>query len=270
MAELGATKQTRSKMLRVEAITKWYLPPPPLLRPLVRVASPSPVQALKKVTMQVDQGEVVGLVGPNGAGKTTLIRVIATLLVPDDGTAHVHGFEVTRQPWEVRQHLGLVLEGDRGLYGRLTGRQNLEFFGVFAGLTPAMARQRADEQMRQTKLHQQDKLVFGYSSGMRARLSLARALLTNPSLLVLDEPTRSLDPVASTELGKLLRRLADQGRAVLLSSHRLDEVAAVCDRVVVLIDGEVRFAGPTRDLQEGERNGGAALGALLAREVSAG
>jgi ABC-2 type transport system permease protein len=185
-------------MLRVEAISKWYLPPPPLLRPLVRVASRSPVQALKDVTMHVDQGEVLGLVGPNGAGKTTLIRVIATLLEPDDGTAHVHGFEVTRQPWEVRRHLGLVLEGNRGLYGRLTGRQNLEFFGVFAGLTPAVARQRADDQIRQTKLDHQDKLMFGYSSGMHARLSLARALLTNPSLLVLDESTRSLDPVAIT------------------------------------------------------------------------
>ncbi len=220
--------------------------------------------------MAVDRGEVVGLVGPNGAGKTTLIRVIATLLVPDGGTAHVQGFEVTRQPWEVRSHLGLVLEGDRGLYGRLTGRQNLEFFGVFAGLPPSAARQRADALMRQTKLHGLDKLVFGYSSGMRVRLSLARALLADPPLLVLDEPSRSLDPLAAAELGALLRRLADRGRAVLLSSHRLDEVAAVCDRVVVLIEGGVRFAGPTRDLQEGDGTGAAALAALLAREVAAG
>lgn len=230
-------------MLDVEGVVKRYLPPPAFLRPFVRVATSRPVDALRNVSFKVDAGEVVGLVGPNGAGKTSLIKIIGTLLEPTDGTVTVGGADVRHDPAGVRRRLGLLLADDRGLYWRLTGRQNLELFGVLAGLTAAAAAGRADHLLDRFDLGQRDKLVFGYSSGMRSRLSLARAVLAEPPLLVLDEPTRSMDPVATADVGRFLRGFAATGRAVLLSSHRLDEVVTVCDRVVVMLEGQVRYDG---------------------------
>jgi ABC-2 type transport system ATP-binding protein len=238
-------------MLEIDHVSKRYPLPPLLLKPLVRVASREPVDALTDVSFHVAQGEVVGLVGPNGAGKSTLIRIIATLLEATTGTVTIGGFSVAQSPKEVRRRIGLVLEGDRGLYGRLSGRQNLEFFGVLQGLDPLVARDRALELLGTFDLISRDKLVFGYSSGMRARLCLARALIADPALLLLDEPSRSLDPVASAEMCRQLRQLADEGRSILLSSHKLDEVASVCDRVVVLLDGRVRHVGLPSEVDVG-------------------
>ncbi|MGH8875113.1 MAG: ABC transporter ATP-binding protein, partial [Acidimicrobiia bacterium] len=246
--------------LELEEVSKQYLPPPPLLRPLIRVAAKHPVDALRDVSFTVDRGEVVGLVGPNGAGKTTLIRIISTLLEPGSGRAVVDGFDVMRHPEEVRRRLGLVLEADRGLYKRLTGKQNLEFFGIHAGLRREAARSRAEELLDRFGLADQDKLLFGYSSGMKVRLSLARALAADAPLLVLDEPTRSLDPLASFEVGQMLRELADRGHAILLSDHRLEELVSICDRVVVLVNGRVVYQGSPTEL-ESDR-GGQAVAAL--------
>ncbi len=258
---------TEGEMLVIEGITKTYAPPRGLLRWLIRSAASEPVQALRGVSFQVAAGEVVGLVGPNGAGKTTLIRILATLLSPTSGTATVAGYDVTAAPVEAQRRLGLVLSDDRGLYWRLTGRQNLEYFGVMAGLAPAVARQRAGELLETFDLAGLDKLVFGYSAGMRSRLNLAQALLADPAVLILDEPTVSLDPLASARIGRHLRDLASRGRTILLSSHRLDEVAEFCDRVVVLIEGTVRFDGAPAALAHGQEPAARALGEFLARET---
>jgi ABC-2 type transport system ATP-binding protein len=239
-------------VLLVDDLHKTYPPASRLLRPFLRAATTEPVDALRGVSLSVAPGEVVGLVGPNGAGKTTLLKIIATLLEPTRGRVEVDGYDVVRQPHRVRGRIGLVLAEDRGMYWRLSGQANLEFFGVLAGLPRDVARGRATELLEQLDLAGRDKLLFGYSSGMRARLNIARALLAEPPLLVLDEPTRSLDPLASGLLGDLLRELASGGRAVLLSSHRLDEVAAVCDRVVVMLDGRVRYDGSTAAVAAGE------------------
>jgi ABC-2 type transport system ATP-binding protein len=236
------------QMLEIDDIYKRYPLPPILLRPLMRVASRKPVEALRGVGFKVSEGEIVGLVGPNGAGKSTLIRVIATLLEPTSGTVSMDGFDSARHPEQIRRRIGLVLEGDRGLYGRLTGRANLEFFGVVYGLAPRVARERADHLLDMFDLAGRDKLVFGYSSGMRARLCLARALIADPPVLLLDEPSRSLDPVASLEMGRHLRKLAGEGRSILFSSHRLNEVSEFCDRVVVMTGGKVRHVGIPSDV----------------------
>src|SRR6185436_17784737 len=140
------------------------------------------------------------------------------------------------------------LADDRALYWRLSGRENLEFFGVMHGLSHREARTRAGTLLEQVGLASRDKLVFGYSSGMRARLSLARALLTRPPLLLLDEPTRALDPMASAAVADMLRASAADGVAVLQSSHRLDEIETACDRIVVVTDGAVRFDGTVSEL----------------------
>jgi ABC-2 type transport system ATP-binding protein len=255
-------------VLVVDDVSKRYLPPPRWLRPLVRTAASEPVEALRHASFSVAPGEIVGLVGPNGAGKTTLIKIIATLLEPTAGHVLIDGIDVSEQPLHARRRLGVVLADDRGLYWRLSGRQNLELFGVITGLPRSMARDRAVALMRRTGLHGRDRLVFGYSSGMRTQLSLARCLLGDPGLLVLDEPTRSLDPLASAEVATLLGELAEEGRAVLLSSHRLDEVASLCHQVVVVVDGTVRYIGTPADLGADGTDAAAALAALLAEEAA--
>jgi ABC-type multidrug transport system ATPase subunit len=238
-------------MLRIEGLAKSYGPPPRWLRGLVRTAVTEPVPALRHVDLQVARGEIVGLIGPNGAGKSTLVKIVAGLLDADAGTVEVEGCATVL---ERRRALGLVLADDRGLYWRLDGRRNLVFFAQLQGLDRAAAEERATATAAAVGLDIDlgSKRVFGYSSGMRARLNLARALLHEPPVLVLDEPTRSLDPVASDEVGRLLRAQADAGRAVLLSSHRLDEVTAWCDRVVALVDGSVRFDGTLAGLETGD------------------
>lgn len=253
-------------MLRVDHVSKTYAPPSRWLRPLVRSAVKEPVHALRDVTLTVAQGEVVGLIGPNGAGKTTLLKIISTLLEPTEGHATVDGFDTTTQANDVCRRLGLVLEGDQGLYDRLTGRQNLEFYGMLAGMSRRRARTRADELFEQFELDGRDKLVFGYSAGMKVRLSICRCLMADPPLIVLDEPTRSLDPLASRYLLSLLRDLADQGRAVLMSSHRLDEVAALSDRIVALIHGQVRYEGRADEVEAGAASAITAMADMLERE----
>jgi ABC-2 type transport system ATP-binding protein len=250
-------------MLRVEGITKVYDPPSGLLRFAVRSAQTAPVAALHGIDFEVRAGEVVGLVGPNGAGKSTLIRICASLLTPTSGRVFIDGTDIAQRSAAARAGTGLLLADERALYWRLTGRENLRFFGVMAGLSQSVARTRADELLERFDLAQRDRRVFGYSSGMRVRLGLARALLTDPKLLILDEPSRSLDPVASGELQALLVRLASEGMSILLSSHRLDEIESVCDRVLVVVDGRQRAWIATTDIDAGQGETARFLRAML-------
>lgn len=249
-------------------MSKVYAPPPRLLRPLVRSAVRAPVQAVNDVSFTVAAGEIVGLIGPNGAGKTTLLKMIATLLQPTAGSITVAGYDVGADAREVCARLGLVLEGDQGQYDRLTGLQNLEFYGMMAGMSRRAARARAIDLLDRLDLRQRDKMVFGYSAGMRMRLSVCRALMADPPLMVLDEPTRSLDPIASRFTQELLRDLAARGHAILLSNHRLDEVVATCDRIVAIVHGQVRFDGTADSLTGGGGLASSALLAMLEREAS--
>jgi len=235
-------------MLTVSDVSMTYEPPRGLMRWLSRSAAPDPVKALDRVSLHVERGEVVGLVGPNGAGKTTLIKAITTLLVPTEGSIAIDGVDLDADDPDMRRRFGLVLPEERSFYWRLTGRQNLRFFAALAGLEPSLADQRIDEMMQQRGLAHRDKAVFGYSSGMRAQLAIARAMLHQPDLVVLDEPTRSLDPVAGAEVCDDLRRMAGEGRAILMASHRLDEVVSVCDRVLALADGRIRWQGSAAEI----------------------
>lgn len=234
-------------MLSIENLSKTYYPVEGWLRLLMRTAAEEPVVALSEVSIAVSPGEVVGLIGPNGAGKTSLFRIVATLLEATSGRVMIDGCDITESPYRARESLGLVLEGERGVYQRLTGLQNLEFFGIMQGMAPELARRRGGELMERLGLADRDRRVFGYSAGMRVRLALARSLLADPRLLLLDEPTRSLDPKAAWEAMTLVAELAGSGRAVLVATHRLDEVRGFCDRVVVLREGRVRYQGAPRD-----------------------
>lgn len=255
-------------MLDVRAVHKTYEPPRRAMRAVLRSASSEPVDALRDISFRAEAGEIVGIVGPNGAGKSTLIRIIANLLTPTSGSVHIDGRDVT-QDHATDGQVGLMLSDERALYWRLTGRQNLEFFGAMAGLGASAARKQADTLMEEAGLSGRDRRVFGYSSGMRVQLGLARALMHDPALLVLDEPSRSLDPLASDELLDRLRVRAQRGCTVLLSSHRLDEVEALCDRVLVIVGGSQRFWGTTNELRT-DTDAVTALRRLLADDADPG
>jgi ABC-2 type transport system ATP-binding protein len=199
-------------------------------------------------------GEVVVLAGGNGAGKSTLLRILATTLLPDAGDATVAGFRLGADGNEVRRRCGTVLGDERAWYWRLSGRVNLEFFGALCGFDPAAARDRAGEILVLLGLEDAaDKAVSAYSTGMRLRLALGRALLTAPPILLLDEPTRSVDLQGRRAFHELLLGLARERRAsILMATHDLDEAVELADRVVVLAGGRVHgdLARPDRPTLE--------------------
>jgi ABC-2 type transport system ATP-binding protein len=236
-------------MLQVEGVRRTYQPVRGFLRAVTRTATDVPVEALRGVDFTVRRGRILGLVGPNGAGKTTLIRIIAGLLDPDEGRVLIDGHDPALDQRAAARAVGLVLADDRALYWRLTGRQNLEFHGALYGMSRAEASARVEEVLAVAGLEDVSRRVFGYSTGMRARLAIARALLAHPPVLVLDEPTRSLDPLAARDTCDMLRNLADGGRAVLLASHRLEELERIADDIAVLIDGRITFLGSVDELR---------------------
>ena len=200
-----------------------------------------PVTALDGVDLDVGGGEVVALLGANGAGKSTLLRILSTTVLPDEGVAWVAGNDVVAEPLAARRALGVALGDERSWYWRLSGRQNLEFFAVLYGIRRKEARRRVQALLGEVGLnHAADRRFDGYSAGMRARLSLARALVASPPVILLDELTRSLDPVAASDFRTQVRRLAsEQGRAILFTTHDLHEAADTADRVVLLSGGRV-------------------------------
>jgi len=219
------------------------------MRLLTRSASDTTVIALEDVHLEARPGRILGLVGPNGAGKSTLIRIIAGLLDPDRGSLQIAGCDPRTDPRGAARALGLVLADDRSLYWRLTGRQNLEFHASLYGLGSAEASARAVELLDRVGLGTRDRRVFGYSTGMRASLGIARALVHDPPVIVLDEPTRSLDPVTARRTCDMLRDLADEGRTVLVSSHRLEELERTADDIAVLVGGSIIFTGTVDGLR---------------------
>ncbi|MEU6312338.1 ABC transporter ATP-binding protein [Streptomyces sp. NPDC047014] len=207
------------------------------------------VTALDHVSFDVGQGEVLGLLGPNGAGKTTLSRILTTLLVPTSGTARVSGFDVVGRPREVRRRIGLVLGGDRGLYGRLTARQNLRYWAALQGLDPRAVRRRTEEVLELLGLGARgDDRVETFSRGMVQRVHLARALLGEPDVLVMDEPTNGMDPHAGAGFRELVRTLRGSGTTIVLTTHDMQEAQALCSRVALIDHGRILRIGSSTEL----------------------
>ncbi|MFI0960772.1 ABC transporter ATP-binding protein [Streptomyces sp. NPDC021080] len=198
------------------------------------------VTALSGVGLRVAPGEVHGLLGPNGAGKTTLCKILTTTLEPSTGSARVLGLDVVRQSRAVRRSIGLVFGGDRGLYGRLSARENLWFWGAMYGLRRSRLRSRAEVLLERVGLADRaDARVDTFSRGMKQRLHLARGLVGDPRVLILDEPTVGMDPVAALDFRALIGELRREGRTVLLTTHDMAEAEAVCDRVSLIDRGRL-------------------------------
>jgi ABC-2 type transport system ATP-binding protein len=198
------------------------------------------VEAVKGIDFVVQRGELFGLLGPNGAGKTTTIKMLITLLLPTSGQARVLGHDVVRQPREVRRKVGYVFGGDRGLYERLSGLDNLRYFAELYGVPPRESKRRIGELLEQVGLAGREKeRVEGYSRGMRQRLHIARGLLHRPEVLFLDEPSIGIDPVGARELRTTVKNLVEAGTTVLLTTHYMFEADELCDRIAVIAGGRI-------------------------------
>lgn len=207
------------------------------------------VQAVKDVSFTAENGQITGLLGPNGAGKTTTLRVIYTILAPDSGTALVDGFDVVRQGQEVRRRIG-ALTDSHGLYPRLTARENVRYYGRLHDLEGKPLEERIDALSRLLEMGDFiDRRAEGFSNGQRVKVSIARALIHNPQNILLDEPTNGLDVMSTRAMREFIRRLREEGKCVLFSSHIMQEVSALCDRIVVIANGEVTASGTPDELR---------------------
>ncbi|MEU1476223.1 ABC transporter ATP-binding protein [Streptomyces sp. NPDC005760] len=209
------------------------------LRRVYRVKAGERV-ALDSVSFSVEQGELFGILGPNGAGKTTLVRVLSTLLHPTSGTARVLGLDVVGGQRQLRRRIGILFGGERGLYTRVTARQNLRYFAGLYGIPRRTADPRIDRLLHDVGLADRaDEKVETYSRGMKQRLHLARVLVHDPDIVFLDEPTIGLDPIVAREVRRLITGLPQRGKTVLLTSHYMFEAEALCRRVMVVDSGHV-------------------------------
>ncbi len=207
------------------------------------------VEAVKDVSFDAADGRITGLLGPNGAGKSTTMRILCTVLKADRGTARVDGVEVGAEPLTARRRMG-VLPHSAGLYPHLTARENVRYYGRLHGLAPRPLERRIDQLVTLLEMREFiDRRSKGFSHGQRTKVALARALVHEPRNVILDEPTSGLDVMATRSLRTLVRRLRDDGVCVLFSSHVMQEVAALCDRIVIIGCGQVVANGTPDDIR---------------------
>ncbi|MEM1435569.1 MAG: ATP-binding cassette domain-containing protein [Pseudomonadota bacterium] len=207
------------------------------------------VVAVDDISFSAADGRITALLGPNGAGKSTTFRMLATVLEPDSGSARIGQFDVRQQPTEVRREIG-VLPHDAGIYSRLSARENVRYFGQLHGLSKALIEERLDALIERLDMAAFiDRRTAGFSQGQRVKVALARALIHDPRHVILDEPTNGLDVMATRGLRDIIRSLRDEGRCILFSSHIMQEVANLCDDLVIIDGGRVRYQGSIAGLQ---------------------
>jgi ABC-2 type transport system ATP-binding protein len=232
-------------VIEVEALTRRYA-----TRTGFRRGTRKEVEAVRGISFEVQPGELFGLLGPNGAGKTTTIKMLITLLLPTSGSARVLGYDVVAEPREVRRRIGYVFGGDKGLYERLSGLDNLRYFAELYAVPPREQAARIGELLELVGLAGREReRVEGYSRGMRQRLHIARGLLHRPQVLFLDEPSIGIDPVGARELRQTVAALTAQGTTVLLTTHYMFEADELCDRIAVIAGGRIVAEGTPAQLK---------------------
>jgi ABC-2 type transport system ATP-binding protein len=196
--------------------------------------------AVDGVSFKIERGEVFGLLGPNGAGKSTTIRMLCTLLEPSAGTARLNGYDIQKQANQVRQSLGAVLGGERSVYWKLTARENLEYFAALYHIPPEIASKRIKMLLERVELTARaDELVEKFSSGMKQRVAIARSLLSDPPIILLDEPTLGLDPQAARHVREMVNELKAEGHTILLTTHYMEEADQLSDRIGIIDQGKI-------------------------------
>jgi ABC-2 type transport system ATP-binding protein len=242
---MSSSRQDPSPDLVVARAVSMRFPVPKRYRELARhpFRPRRVVTALTAVSLEIQQGDRIAVLGPNGAGKTTLLKLIGGLLLPTDGQVVVNGFDTLHHNTAARKSVGFVMNEERSFFWRLSAIQNMEFFGALDNLTGDILRERCRELIRFVGLEEHaDKAVSTYSSGMKQRLALARGLMAEPDVLILDEPTRTLDPIACEDLIALINdRLGRPSRkTILIATHRLEEAMQLCDKVLIINKGEMK------------------------------
>ena len=208
------------------------------------------IVAVDHISFKVRRGEIFGLLGPNGAGKTTTIKMLSTLLIPDDGDAWVNGYHIVKEANKVRESIGVSLYSDRGFYWKLTGRENLRYFAYLQHIFPREAEKRINYLLKLVGLENDaDKLVEEYSTGMKSKLNFARALLNDPPILFLDEPTIGLDPNSSRKVREVILELSKEGKTIFLTTHNMEEADFLCDRIAIINKGKIIAIGSPGELK---------------------
>ena len=223
--------------------------------PLTKIFSKSgeEVTAVNQVNFKVREGELFGILGPNGAGKTTLIKLLCTLLLPTEGTAHICGYDIIKEEDRVKESITLVTGEERSFYWRLTGRQNLLFFASLQNLSKSKSNERIEELLTILDLKEfADKRFESYSTGMKQKFSIVRGLLTDPEVLFMDEPTRSLDPTAAYRTREFIKKRIVKGekKTIFFATHNLSEATRLCDRIAIINNGEIKVCATLRELQK--------------------
>jgi len=198
------------------------------------------VEAVRGISFDVGYGELFGLVGPNGAGKTTTIKMLTTLLTPTSGTARVLGYDIVADIMEIRRHIGIIFGGERGLYYRVSGRENLRYFADLYGVPFSRREKRINDLLQMVGLSDRaDERVEGYSRGMKQRLHIAKGLVNDPPLIFMDEPTMGLDPEAARETRTMIKGVVKEGKTILLTTHYMFEADELCERIGVISGGRI-------------------------------
>jgi sodium transport system ATP-binding protein len=214
------------------------------------VKSYGDVRAVRDISFDAKDGRITALLGPNGAGKSTTLRILSTVAEPDAGRAEIAGVDVTDQPMHVRRHIG-VLPHNSGLYARLTGVENVRYFGQLQNMSAQDLEPRIEALVEQLDMADFcDRRTAGFSQGQKIKVALARALVHDPHYVILDEPTNGLDVMATRALRDIISKLKQIGKCVLFSSHIMQEVDALCDDVIVIGGGQIRFDGTIDALRE--------------------
>lgn len=238
-------------VLEIENLTKIFKPQISLSDIAKLDLKPKPpVVALENISFCLGQGKILGILGPNGAGKTTLLKLISTLILPDKGHINVGGYLVGKDDEKIKSHIGLVTPDERSFYWRLTGAQNLDFFAALYGLEEKEFTSRLKKFYKIFNMDYEHKRFDSYSTGMKRKFALIRALIHEPVLLLLDEPTKSLDYQSALELRDIIKNTSKENKTIILATHNINEIENFCDLFLILHQGKIYGYGTLNELKE--------------------